>query len=396
MKKSFHFLWISQVLANLGDVFYIVGLVTILYREGHSAFLLALLPFLNTMGRMISGSLSPFVFNRFRLLHVLTSTQFAKTILLSLLVAGAFLSLPLAFIFVFIFIIAFLDGVAQPASAALIPRIVDSTYLLRANSILSVVNEMTSLGAWAVGGIIVALSSGEAIIILTFILFVLSSFCLVQIVDRTPFEKTAERSKKQELVEGFLLVWHTPSFRSIQVMLILEALANVVWVAAIMYIFVANVLHESEAWWGYMNTTFFVGLLIGGLLCTQFEKIFQKNLRHIVLFSSLGVALTMLALGYNTISWIALVLSFSFGVFEQLKSILLQTWLQLKASDDTLVKVYSAQSVLTSMLLGFASLLAGALAELFSVHWLFIGAGILLLLSASYFFIRRHRFSDET
>lgn len=396
MKKSFHFLWISQVLANLGDVFYIVGLVTILYREGNSAFLLALLPFLNTMGRMISSSLAPFVFNRFRLLYVLTRSQFVKTILLSLLAIGIFLSLPIVCIFIFIFIIAFLDGVAQPASAALIPRIVDSSYLLRANSMLSIANEMTSLGAWAVGGIIVALSSGEAIIVLTFILFVLSSCCLMQIVDSTPFEKTTKRSKKRELTEGFLLIWQTPSFRSLQVMFIFEAIANVVWVAAIMYLFVADVLHESEAWWGYMNTTFFVGLLLGGLLCTQFEKIFQKKWCSISLFSSLGVALTMLALGYNSIAWIALLLSFSFGIFEQLKSILLHTWLQLTATDDTLVKLYSAQGVLNSMLFGFATLLAGVLADLFSVRWLFIGAGILLLLSAGYFFISRHRFLNET
>lgn len=89
---------------------------------------------------------------------------------------------------------------------------------------------------------------------------------------------------------------------------------------------------------------------------------------------------------------VALILSLLFGVFDQFKGILLGTWLQLKATDDQLIKVYSAQGVLTSLLFGLSTLLAGALANIISVQWLFIGAGLLLLLSAIYFSCVRKRF----
>lgn len=392
MKKSFHFLWISQLFANLGDVFYIVGLISILYQASESPFYMALLPFLNMAGRMISSTLAPLLFNRYRLKQLLVTSQALKTILLVILAVSSLHILSLSFMFIIIFAIAFLDGLAQPASTALIPRIVEKSQLLRANGILSMINESTQLGGWALGGLLVAATNGKIVIWITLILFMFSTLFILFVIDHTPFERKITVSKKQELTEGFKLIWENHSFRTIHVMIIFESIANVVWVAAIMYLFVADVLHVSEAWWGYINTTFFIGLVFGGFICTKFEKVFEKNFMGIVLFSSVAVAIVMLLFGFNQVAIVALLLSLFFGVFDQFKGILLGTWLQLKATDDQLMKVYSAQGVLTSLLFGLSTLLAGALANIFSVQWLFIGAGLLLLLSAVYFSCVRKRF----
>ena len=392
MKKSFHFLWISQLFANLGDVFYIVGLISILYQASESPFYMALLPFLNMAGRMISSSLAPLLFNQYRLKQLLVISQALKTVLLFILAVVSLYTLSVYFLFIIIFAVAFLDGVAQPASTALIPRIVEKSQLLRANGILSMINESTQLGGWALGGIIVAASNGKIVILITLILFILSTMCMLFVIDHTPFKRKRNIPKKQQLTEGFQLIWNNHSFRTIHVMIIFESIANVVWVAAIMYLFVADVLNVSEAWWGYINTTFFIGLVIGGFICTRFQKVFEKNLKNIVLFSSVGVAVVMLAFGFNRMALLALLLSLFSGVFEQFKGILLGTWLQLKTTDEQLIKIYSAQGVLNSLLFGLSTLLAGLLANIFSVKWLFIGAGVLLLLSAIYFSCVQKRF----
>ena len=353
---------------------------------------MALLPFLNMAGRMISSSLAPLLFNRYRLKPLLVISQTLKTVLLLILAVGSLYALSLSFMFIIIFAVAFLDGLALPASTALIPRIVEKSQLLRANAILSMVNESTQLGGWALGGILVAEKKKKIVIWITFILFVLSTMFLLFIIDHTPFERKINVAKKQQLTEGFQLIWNNHSFRTIHIMIIFESIANVVWVAVIMYLFVADVLHVSEAWWGYMNAAFFIGLVIGGFICTKFERVFEQNLKTIVLFSSVTVAIVMLAFGLNRIAIVALILSLFFGIFDQFKGILLGTWLQLKATDDQLMKVYSAQGVLTFLLFGLSTLLAGALANIFSIQWLFIGAGILLLLSAIYYRCVQKRF----
>ncbi len=50
---SFRFLWIGQSMANLGDVFYIVAIISLLYTLTESPFALALVPFMNMFGRFI-------------------------------------------------------------------------------------------------------------------------------------------------------------------------------------------------------------------------------------------------------------------------------------------------------------------------------------------------------
>ncbi|MGE7926854.1 MFS transporter [Lysinibacillus xylanilyticus] len=396
MKKSFHFLWVSQLLANLGDVFYIVGLISILYKLSESPFYLALLPLLSMVGRMISSSIAPIWLNRYPLKTLLLISQALKTLLLLILALFSLYTLSLLFIFIIIFMVAFLDGFAQPASSALIPRIVDKAKLLRANGILSMINESTQLGGWALGGILVAVTNGEIVIWITLILFIFSTIFIMLIIDHTPFERITNTSKKHELSEGFKVIWENRSFRTIHVMIVFESIANVVWVAAIMYIFVADVLKVSEAWWGYINTSFFGGLVIGGFICTKFERILEKKLRNFVLISSFAVSIIMLLFGLNHFAFLALILSFLFGVFEQIKGVLLRTWIQSKATEKTLPKIYSAQGVLNALLFGLSTLFAGLLADSFSVQWLFIGAGVLLLFSAIYMFFHRKDFKIYT
>lgn len=78
--SSFRFLWIGQAFANLGDVFYILGLISIMYTVSQSAFYLALLPFINTLGRFISGYLSPILFKKYPLKTLLSGSQSSKTV----------------------------------------------------------------------------------------------------------------------------------------------------------------------------------------------------------------------------------------------------------------------------------------------------------------------------
>lgn len=72
--------------------------------------------------------------------------------------------------------------------------------------------------------------------------------------------------------------------------IIFEAIANVVWIASILYIFVAEVLGQTEAWWGYINTAFFLGMLIGGVICSRFVIEIENNLKRLLILLSFGIS----------------------------------------------------------------------------------------------------------
>ncbi|QNU04449.1 MFS transporter [Peribacillus butanolivorans] len=133
--KSFRQLWIGQAFANLGDIFYVVGLISLIYALTGSALYLSLLPFTTTIFRFISSLLAPLIIDRFTLKRILVLSQLWKTNLLIIL--GIYITnFNQAFAVValiFIAMISLLDGVAAPVSAALTPQLVPKEELIRAN-----------------------------------------------------------------------------------------------------------------------------------------------------------------------------------------------------------------------------------------------------------------------
>ncbi len=396
--KSFRFLWIGQSLANLGDIFYIVGLISILYLSTESPFILALVPFFNMFGRFISGLLSPLLLNRHSLKTLLIYSQASKTLLL------IFLAIILALdrtanVFVlisFVFVIAFLDGWAAPASQAMLPRLVMKNELVKANSFFSIVSETVNLGGWAVGGLVVALLSGQNVILITVALYLIATILMTRINDPIKFKrKFSEGHRSSELKEGWQIVWRNPLYKSLHVIIVFEAFANVVWIASILYVFVSEVLGKSEAWWGYINTSFFVGMVVGGLICSRFNLAFEKNLKPALITFSFGISILTLLFGLTTIAWLSLFFAGVNGVFQQLKAIASNTFIQKSASTEELPKIYAVQSALVSLLFAISSLLFGALAEIWDVRISFIISAILLGIAAIYAAINHPVFSVE-
>lgn len=393
--KSFRHLWIGQSLANLGDILYIVGLISILYGVTESAIFLAMLPFLNTFGRFVSGMFAPILLNKYRLKSLLVSSQLSKTVvLLGLALWISFQSSPMLWIvFLFIFVIAFLDGWAMPATGAMLPRLVERQEIVKANSFVSVILDTIQMAGWAVGGILVSLLNGHNVIWLTFALFVLSTMMMFQIVDATPRERQEkDKGNLKALQIGWIKIWKNPLYRGVHVQITIDAIANVVWIAAILYIFVFEVLHASELLWGYINTAFFVGLLLGGIVCSIYAKQVESHLRQTLIISSFVISLLTFLFSFNSILLIALLLTALHGLTQQVKGIAIDTYLQKEATSEELPMIYAAQSALISLVFGVSSLAFGVIAEVYSVKLVFVLSGILLFVGAVFITLRKNYF----
>ena len=113
-RKSFRYLWIGQALANSGDLFYIVGLMAMIHKITGSAMLMAMVPFLTTMARFISGSFAPVLMDKYSLKSLLASSQIGKTAMLFLLLVTCYVlreqEATVYAILGFVFLISLLDG----------------------------------------------------------------------------------------------------------------------------------------------------------------------------------------------------------------------------------------------------------------------------------------------
>lgn len=353
---------------------------------------MALIPFATTMARFISGSFAPILMDKYNLKSLLASSQIGKTAMLFLLIMTDYAlgeqEMTVYAILGFVFLISLLDGWAAPASHAMLPRLVDTSELTKANSFIALVDQMIQLGGWAVGGPLVAALGGSNVIWVTFVLAAAAAIFMRLIEDQ--HETTQGQKEKSgvshwsSIQEGWILIWREPSLRAIHVIFVLETIAGVIWIAAIIYVYVAEVLHREEAWWGYINASFFLGLMLGGLFGMRAAEVIDRNIRQFVIISSFGISFMTFGFGLTSLPWLALVFSAGFGMFEQLKAVSLQTTLQRSVSVRLLPKVYAAQSALISLVFGVSTLLFGFITDQFGVRATYIIAAAIMFISGCY------------
>jgi MFS family permease len=387
-QRSFRFLWIGQALANFGDVLYIVGLITLIYKLTGSVVYMTIVPFCITLSMFFGSLVAPLVIEQFKLKELLVLSQAAKTVALAAMSGFVlfFISVKSIYIlFILIVMIGFLDSWATPARNAMVPRLVPRKQLVKANSFLAVMDQSIGLGAWPLGGILVIAIHESGILALTLFLFLLSTIMMMSVnvaEQREPSEDFTSvlvpNSKWRAMKDGWITIWHTPNLRAVSLIDFIESIANVVWIAAILYVYVGEVLHRGEQWWGYINASFFLGLIIGGFISLRLSDLIQSHLKITILIGSTVSCLITLAFGLTSVTWLALALSTVLGVFLQMKDAAQHTTFQQSTTNELLPKVYAAKGAIVTGTFGLSSVLFGWLAELHGVVFVFVLASLLL------------------
>ena len=136
-------------------------------------------------------------------------------------------------------------------------------------------------------------------------------------------------------------------------------------------------------------------MILGGLVCSRYSVKIEKNMRKIVIYSSLGVSVVTLLFGLNSVAWTALILVAFNGFINQMKGIAIHTYIQKEATAEDLPKIYSAQYSMVSLVFGFSSLAFGAIAEYIGVRIAFLIAGLLLASSGIYLLIIKKRLPNH-
>lgn len=395
-KRSFRFLWMGQSLANLGDVFYIIGVIQLINTLTGSILAMTMVPFLITAANFTSGLLTPILIDRLPLKPLLLYSQFGKTVVLLVLGVVSLFSGSALFIFAVIILIGLLDGCASPVRNALIPHYVPHQQLVKANSFLATLDQTIRLGGWPTGGILMVWMGITPFLWFVFILFAVATVMMASLTAIGKEKQAQGTNVWSSIKEGWLILWHDRLLRILSTMDILETIASVVWIAAIMYVYVDDVLGVGEEWWGYINGAFFGGLMLGGLFGLKGDRLIARSPKTFIMMGLCGSALVTLVFGISSSTVIALVFSVLIGILGQMKDITQQTIVQTSVKKHQLAKVYSAQGTLMAGVFGVASLGMGALADKFGVRFIFYLASGLLIVALLVAIVNHRRFVIRT
>lgn len=392
MFRSFYLLVTSQSLANLADVFLRLSLIADIYLVTHSVMATTVIPVLIGLSAFIASFLVPLVTKKFPMNQVLSFTQLAKTLLLLLLVVSLNIcAYPIAIVYLCIVGISIFDGFAQPVSSALIPTYL--TDLARGNALFATISEIISVVGWSLGGILYGYLHLIGSLWVIFALYLLASI-LSFVLPTAQCEVIENETSWQSVTKGWRFIFTNKTLSVVVGCNLFEILANSIWVSSIILVFVTQILHQDEHYWGYINTTYSLGIILGGALIYRYaEKVSDKKCKSIILALLFAASMTLIGL-VSANAWIFLICSVGIGFFSQLKEIPETLLLQSAVAENQLVHLYAALEVISTLSFSLFTLVMSSLAQYFGVRIVFMIA-ILALLVEAWIYYRNQNLINE-
>ena len=391
MSNSFIKLLVSQLFANLADIFFRVTIIANIYIISKSVIATSLVPILIGISSFVASLLVPLVTKRLALNRVLSLSQFGKTILLTILVGMFTVMQSVAPLVTYLFVVAIsiLDGFAAPVSYAIVPRY--ATDLGKANSALSMSGEAVQLVGWGLGGLLFATIGLLPTTFIILILYIISSF-LMLLLPKAEVEVLDSETNLEILLKGWKLVARDPRLRLFVSANLLEIFSNTIWVSSIILVFVTELLNETESYWGYSNTAYSIGIIISGLIAFRLSEKFLAAKWESILFSLVGMVIVTLTILYFPNAQMFLVFSALVGMLSQLKEVPESVFLQETVEENNLVNVYSVLEVISTLSFSVFVLLMSYITESFGISISFWLSAICLMIEAILIYIRRDYF----
>ena len=391
MSNSFIKLLVSQLFANLADIFFRVTIIANIYIISKSVIATSLVPILIGISSFVASLLVPLVTKRIALNRVLSLSQFGKTILLAILVGMFTVMQSIAPLVTYLFVVAIsiLDGFAAPVSYAIVPRY--ATDLGKANSALSMSGEAVQLVGWGLGGLLFATIGLLPTTFIILILYIISSF-LMLFLPKAEVEVLESETNLEILLKGWKLVARDPRLRLFVSANLFEIFSNTIWVSSIILVFVTELLNETESYWGYSNTAYSIGIIISGLIAFRLSEKFLAAKWESILFSLIAMAIVTLTILFFPNAQMFLVFSALVGMLSQLKEVPESVFLQETVEENNLVNVYSVLEVISTLAFSVFVLLMSYITENFGISISFWLSAICLMIEAILIYIRRDYF----
>ena len=392
MSFPFYYLLISQSSTKLAYSLYTMTIITFLYQETNSATFASAVTIISMLSQLMSGSTVPLMMEKHSLKRILLLSQASQLIIYAcIIITLYFIPSPINYILLLLLLalISFFNGWTTPSRSALIPEIVSKDKLVNANSILSTTDQTLLLLGWSAGGALIVYFGHFNVILITIALLLISIISLFLLKTKVQTIKQKEhKSKFDTLKEGWTIVFKHPTLSTITKMDIIELFGGSIWIGAVTLVFVQEALGQDEKWWGYINSAYYAGTIIGGILVWKLSKYIHKSLVTSIIIGSIGVAILTIIYSFVSVPFIALLLVILMGPLYQIRDIAQNTFIQNTIEKDVLGKYLASKATINQAVFSLSVFIIGLLVDLISARIVYLFSGLLLLCSAIYGYVK--------
>lgn len=385
--RNFFFLWLGQIISQLGDRLGQMALIGFVYlRAPGSALEIAKILSFTIIPVFLIGPLAGVYVDRWDRRRTMFVCDFLRAILVLSIPLFLFYTKTMLPIYLIIFIVFCVGRFFVPAKLSIIPDLVKNEDLLIANSLVNITGMIAAILGFGIGGILVDWLGAKSGFYLDSLSFLVSGAMIFLIVKKArgkaelssmdindikrvsrEIVEVIRKSVFQEIKEGVLYFVKNKHIRfAAGVIFILWSALGAVYVVLIA--FVQKTLESATKDLGLLVMFLGIGLFSGSLIYGRFG---QRLSHYKIIFASLissGIMLVFFALGISRYPnfLIAALLSFLLGFLISPIMIASNTIIHKASTNDMMGKIFSSLEIV--MHLGFLLLMfiSSILAEKFS------------------------------
>lgn len=372
--KNFFFLWLGQIISQLGDRLGQMALIGFVYlRAPGSTIEIAKILSFTIIPVFLIGPLAGVYVDRWDRRRTMYACDFLRTILVLAIPLFLFHTRHLYFLYVLIFLIFSIGRFFIPAKLAIIPNLVEKEDLLMANSLVHITGMIAAILGFGIAGVVVEWIGAKGGFYMDALSFFISGILIFLIKIKTvPIARMGQVSKEivetvikessvvprrliavlKEIKEGILYFIRQRQIRfTASVIFLLWSALGAIYVVLIA--FVQNTLHSATKDLGLLIMFLGTGLFLGSLIYGRFG---QRLSHYKTIFASLilsGIMLVVFALALQNYPYFlsAAVLSFILGISVSPIMIASNTIIHNISENQMMGKIFSSMEMV--MHLGF-------------------------------------------
>jgi len=381
--RNFFFLWLGQIISQLGDRLDQMALIGFIYARtqggaGSTVEIAKILSF-TIIPVFLIGPLAGVYVDRWDRRRTMYVCDFLRAVLVFTIPFFLFYTKSLIPIYLIIFVVFCLGRFFIPAKMSIIPDLVGEKDLLLANSLVHTTGMIAAVIGFGIGGIIVewvGAKSGFYLDALSFLISAAFIFSISRSVKYAPLKirevgreivEVIRKSVLAEIKDGVVYFIRNKDIRFTSgIIFTLWSALGAIYVVLI--VFVQKTLHSATKDLGLLIMFLGIGLFAGSLIYGRFGQRFSH---YKIIFASLissGIMLVAFALGLQKYPdfLMAVTLSFLLGLLVSPIMIASNTIIHNVSANNMMGKIFSSLEIV--MHLGFllSMFLSSILAEKFS------------------------------
>lgn len=374
--SSFVLLWAGQFVSQIGDRLAALAFPWLVYQSTGSTLGTGAVFAIYSLPYVLFGTLAGVTVDRLDKRRLMIAVDLLRAVLVLVVPFVAPRSLPAVFILAFA--IASAGVFFDPAKLAILPEIVPTGRLLRANSLFSTAENLTEVLGWAFAGLLLASVTTSAAFELDAATFAVSAVALAVMRYRAPATtatKSARHGLWAEVHEGFSILARNRGLRANTVMVVV-CTAGLGAVYPLTFFFATDVLGGGAGTFGALEAAVGAGFLIGSLALVALATRVHKGRVMIGGLVLMGACLALVATTGSV--WVAAVPFIVFGIANAAVLIAVDTYLQEVVPHGMRGRVLGTRFTITQGTYAVSVLVGGALAAVADIRLLFIIAGTIV------------------